>query len=279
MKLIKKKDKPTKKSPNEMSFLDHLEELRWHILRAVIAVLVGTITFFSMGKVVFKTLIFAPKNEDFITYRILCNISEKMCINPAHITLIRTEIGEEFFVHIKASIFLGITVAMPFIIYEIWKFIKPGLYDKEKKHARGFVFFSSLLFVLGILFGYYIISPFAISFLSNYSVGDEVTVSSTLSSYVSYLTMFTMPAGILFQLPIVVYFLSKIGVITPMFLKQYRKHAYIVILLLAAIITPPDVVSQILIGIPLYILYEISIVISNRIYKKQKQELDETTVE
>jgi sec-independent protein translocase protein TatC len=174
--------------------------------------------------------------------------------------------------HIKVSIFLGIAIAMPYIIWEVWKFIKPGLYDNEKKHARGFVGVSSMLFIMGIMFGYYIIAPFAISFLSNYSVADDaVSATATLSSYVSYLTMFTFPSGILFQLPIVVYFLTKIGVITPKFLSTYRRHAYVVLLVLSAVITPPDVVSQVLICIPLYFLYEISILISKRVFKKLEE--------
>lgn len=274
---IKNKKNKVKQPEGEMSFLDHLEQLRWHLIRSISAVLVIAIGIFSMGPLVFKLLIFAPKEPNFITYRFFCKIADAMCIEPAKLTLLRTEMGEEFFVHIKTSIFLGVTLAMPYILYEIWRFIKPGLYDQERKHARGFVFFSSALFILGVLFGYYIISPFAISFLSNYSIGKEVEVSSTLSSYVGYLTMFTMPAGFLFQLPIVVYFLTKIGLITPDFLKKYRKHSYVIILLLAAVITPPDIVSQILIGIPLYALYEVSILISRRIVNKQKKEENEQT--
>jgi len=258
---------------DEMSFLDHLEVLRWHIVRSVAAVVVFAIGFFLLGKSVFENIIFAPKNKDFISYRIFCWISEATCLQEPRLELIRKELGEEFFMHIKVSIFLGIALAMPYIIWEIWRFIKPGLYDNEKKHARGFVAVSSFLFTAGIMFGYYIIAPFAISFLSNYSVADDaVSATATLSSYVSYLTMFTFPSGILFQLPIVVYFLTKIGVLTPKFLSTYRRHAYVILLVLAAVITPPDVVSQVLICIPLYILYEISILISKRVYKKLQTE-------
>jgi len=221
-----------------------------------------------MGKIVFERIILAPLNADFISFRFFCWISKATCLKKPNLELIRMELGEEFFIHIKVSIFLGIAIAMPYIIWEIWRFIKPGLYDNEKKYAKGFVSVSSLLFMMGLMFGYYVISPFAISFLSNYSVADNaVTATSPLSSYVSYLTMFTFPSGILFQLPIVVYFLTKIGVITPTFLSQYRRHAYVILLVLAAVITPPDVVSQVLICIPLYILYEVSIFISKRVYK------------
>lgn len=257
---------------SEMSFLDHLEQLRWHILRSLIAVIAVAIGVFLMGKEVFDRIIFAPIQKDFITYRLFCGISKATCIQPADLKLIRTQLGEEFFIHLKVAFFLGITLAMPYIIYQVWKFISPGLYDEERKYAKGFVFYSSFLFICGVLFGYFVITPFAVAFLSNYSVGSVVETTSSLTSYVNYMFMFTIPSGILFQLPIVVYFLSKIGVVTPMFLRKFRKHAYIVILILAAMITPPDVVSQILIGIPLYGLYEVSIIISKRIYKKQEAE-------
>ena len=271
----KKKEAKKKKTQDEMSFLDHLEVLRWHLMRSVASVLVFAIGFFAMGKVVFEKIIFAPKNKDFVSYRFFCWLSDATCLKEPNLTLIRRELGEEFFVHIKVSLFLGIALAMPYIFWEIWKFIKPGLYDNEKKHARGFVFVCSSLFMAGLMFGYYIISPFAISFLSNYTVGtDDVEATATLGSYVGNLTMFTFPAGVLFQLPIVVYFLTKIGIITPEFMKQYRRHAYILLLILSAVITPPDVVSQVLICVPLYFLYEGSILISKRVAKKNQEELD-----
>lgn len=258
----------------EMSFLDHLEVLRWHIIRSIIAVITVAIVVFSLGKTVFERIIFAPKSPDFISYKFFCGISDATCLNAPRLELNKIVLGEVFFTHIKVSVFLGIAVAMPYIIWEIWRFIKPGLYDNERKYARGFVGVSSFLFMLGISFGYYIITPFAVSFLSNYTlVEGAVTETTSLSSYVSYLTMFTFPSGILFQLPILVYFLTKIGVITPKFLKTYRRHAYVVLLILSAVITPPDVVSQVLICIPLYILYEISILISKRVYKKAQQQL------
>ena len=262
----------SKKDHEEMSFLDHLEVLRWHILRSVVSVLVFAIGFFSLGKVIFEQIIFAPKNADFISYRFFCWLSKATCLQEPDLTLIRRDMGEEFFIHIKVSVFLGIAVAMPYIFWEIWKFIKPGLYDNERKYARGFVAVCSLLFSMGILFGYFIIAPFAISFLSNYSVStSDVDSTATLSSYVSYLTMFTFPAGIVFQLPVIVYFLTKIGLVTPTFLKTYRRHAIIILLILSAVITPPDVVSQILICIPLTILYEISIYISKRVHKRNEE--------
>jgi len=269
----KKKKAENKKTPDEMSFLDHLEVLRWHLIRAGASVIVFAVAFFSLGRTVFENIIFAPKNNDFISYRIFCWLSEATCLKDPNLTLIRRDLGEEFFIHIKVSIYLGIALAMPYIFWEIWKFIKPGLYDNEKKHARGFVTICSALFLAGLMFGYYIISPFAISFLSNYSVvADEVTATATLASYVGNLTMFTFPAGLLFQLPIVVYFLTKIGLVTPDFLRTYRRHAYVVLLVLSAVITPPDLISQVLICVPLYALYEVSIFISKRVHKKSELE-------
>ncbi|MCL4110252.1 UNVERIFIED_CONTAM: hypothetical protein GTU68_030636 [Idotea baltica] len=174
-------------------------------------------------------------------------------------------LGEQFLVHIKTSAILGFICAFPYVFWEVWKFIKPGLYKKEQKHARGIVFTCSILFMMGVVFGYFVIAPFALNFLGNYTVGTSVSNSTSLASYVSYMTMFTLPTGIVFELPVVVYFLSKVGLVTPEFMKKYRKHSIVFILVLAAIITPPDIVTQFLIGIPVYILYEISIVISKRV--------------
>ncbi len=271
---MSEKEKNDNSENGEMSFLDHLEVLRWHLVRSIVAVVVTAIVVFSLGKTVFEKIIFAPKEPGFISYKFFCAISEATCLNAPKLELNKIVLGEVFFTHIKVSVFLGIVISMPYIIWEVWRFIKPGLYNNERKYARGFVAVSSFLFMLGIAFGYYIITPFAVSFLSNYTlVEGAVTETTSLSSYVSYLTMFTFPSGILFQLPILVYFLTKIGVITPKFLRTYRRHAYVLLLVISAVITPPDVVSQVLICIPLYILYEISILISKRVYKKSQQEL------
>ncbi len=264
------------KKESEMSFLDHLEQLRWHLVRAILAIVAGAIVIFSMKEWVFEHIIFAPKQADFITYKFFCSLSEATCFYPPKFHLMAIQMGEQFFTHIKVSLFLGFIVAFPYVFWEIWRFIKPGLYENEKKSARGIVFICSLLFLLGVLFGYFVITPFAINFLTGYSVGVDAVSNPSLESYVGYLTMFTMPTGLVFELPIVILFLSKVGIITPELMKKYRKHAIIVILLLAAIITPPDVMSQFLIGVPIFILYEISIVISKRVVKqKEKAEKDD----
>ncbi len=252
----------------EMTFLDHLEELRWHIVRAVAALLVFAITVFMFKTFVFEEIIFAPKHSDFWTYRFICSLSELMCFGPPEFDLITRELGEQFFVHIKVSMWLGFILASPYVFWEVWRFIRPGLYDTERRAASGLVLICSLLFLTGVLFGYFVISPFAITFLAGYQVGADAISSPTLASFVNYMTMFTLPVGFIFELPILVYFLARIGLLSAEFMKTYRRHAIIVILLLAAIITPPDVLTQFLIGIPIFILYEISIVIARRTQQK-----------
>jgi sec-independent protein translocase protein TatC len=267
----------TPEETNEMGFLDHLEELRWHVIRAGISVVVFAIIALTFQKEVFEYIIYAPKKADFITYRIFCAISEATCFSPPELPLITRELGEQFFMGITVSLYLGVVASFPYIFYEFWKFIKPGLYDKEIKIANRLIGVTSFLFILGVSFGYYIIAPFAITFLGSYSVGPEATNSPTLSSYVNYLTMFTIPVGLAFELPIVVYFLAKIGLVGPEIMKKFRREAFLVIFIVAAVITPPDALTQILVGIPMYILYEISITVAARVVKdgedkeKQKQ--------
>ena len=252
----------------EMSFLDHLEELRWHIIRSLLSVVIFASIVFMLKDFVFNTIILGPMNSDFPTYRVICGLSEILCFEPPNFSLDTRQLGEQFFIHLKVSIWLGVIISFPYILWELWRFIKPGLYKTEQKAARGMVFVCSTLFLTGVLFGYYIISPFAVSFLAGYSVSDTIISSPTLASYVNNVTMFTLPTGIIFELPIVVYFLSRIGLVSPELMKKYRRHAIIIILLFGAIITPPDVVTQFLIGIPVFVLYELSIHISKRAYKK-----------
>jgi sec-independent protein translocase protein TatC len=272
-------DKLSDSKEKEMSFLDHLEELRWHLMRAALSVVVFAIGVFLARDFVFNDIIFGPKQPDFFFYRAVCALSnaiglgDKLCMSPPDFDIITVEFGEQFITHLKVSMVLGMAISMPYIFWEIWRFIKPGLLPIEKKSARGFVFISSGLFISGVLFGYYIIAPFAVSFLAGYQI-EGVRATSSLASYVSYLTMFTIPTGLVFQLPIVVYFLSKVGLITPEFMRTYRRHAFIIILIVAAAITPPDVVTQLLVGIPLYFLYEVSIFVSKRVSKARKKELE-----
>ncbi len=263
---IAKKGKETEEG--DMSFLDHLEELRWHIIKSLGAIAIVAIVCMIFKDFVFDCIIFAPTSDWFPTYKVFTILS------PPDVKFMQVEVGETFLVHIKVSFFLGLIVAFPYVFWQFWQFLKPGLYAKEQKAARGVVFICSMLFTIGVIFGYYIITPFAYSFLLGYDVGIEVTNGASISSYVTYLTMFTIPTGLIFELPLVVYFLARVGLVTATSMKQYRKHAIIGILVLAAFITPPDIMTQFLIGIPVYILYEISIGIAARAEKKYNSDLD-----
>ena len=270
--MSKTKIEPAVQSPEaEMTFLEHLEVLRWHIIRSLLSIALFGIVIFINKDFVFDRVILGPKYGSFPTYRFFCNFLGNMCEPPDF--LIQTiHIQEKFITHLKVSIIGGVVVAFPYIFWEIWQFVKPGLYPKEQKAARGIVFICSFLFLLGTMFGYYVITPFALKFLSGWEIGEVTSTASTLSSYVSNITMYTVPAGIVFELPIVVYFLTKVGLVTPAFLKRYRRLAVVIILILAAIITPPDPTTQFLIGVPLYILYEVSILISQRVTVAQEKE-------
>jgi sec-independent protein translocase protein TatC len=254
----------------EMSFLDHLDQLRKHILRSLVAVGVVAVVVFLSKEFVFQTVIFGPKKPDFITYRVLCALADALCLRPPEFDIITRELGEQFIVHIKTSFWLGLVVAFPYVFYEFWKFVRPALYPEEQKAARGLVLLCSFLFSMGVAFGYFILSPFAITFLAGYDVG--AISAPTLMSYVDYMTMFTIPVGLIFELPVVIWFLSRIGLVTPSLLRTYRRQAIIVVFLLSAIITPPDVTSQIIIALPVLLLYEVSIYISGRVEKNRLQE-------
>jgi sec-independent protein translocase protein TatC len=263
-----KKKAATTEEGEEMGFFDHIEVLRWHILRSVLAIIVGAIFFFAFAEITFDTIIYGPKKPSFITYQFLCKYLPKACFYPPEFKLITRELGEQFFVHMKVSFWMGLITAFPYIFWEFWSFLKPGLYSAERKAVRGIVFYCSFLFFSGVAFGYFVIAPVAITWLASYSVGTEAESAPTLASYVNYMTMFTLPTGLMFELPIVFYFLGKIGVVTSKFLSSYRRHAIVIIFIIAAIVTPPDVVTQILIGTPILFLYEISIWVVKRIEKQ-----------
>lgn len=260
-----------------MSFLQHLEELRWHLVRSAAAIFIFAVIAFLNKEFVFDGLILAPKNPDFPTYKFLCMLGEKfnlgddICIRELSFTLINIDLSGQFSTHMMVSIYAGLILAFPYVIWELWRFIKPGLYEKERKYANGIVFFTTLLFFLGVLFGYYVITPMSINFLGTYQVSALVANQISLSSFISTVTTLTFVTGLVFELPILVYFLTKIGVLTPVFMRQYRRHAIVVLLIIAAIITPPDVTSQILVCIPLLALYEISIFVSAYVLKKEEK--------
>ena len=203
---------------DEMSFIEHLEELRWHILRALAVVVLIGVGIFLAKEFIFETVLFGPKRDDFITYRLICSVSERLCFYPPEFQLLTRDLGEQFITHLKVSFWLGLVVGFPYVLWEVWRFIRPGLYEPERKATRGFVSTCSLLFYMGVLFGYFIIAPFAVTFLAGYDVG--ATSAPTLTSYVNYMTMFTVPTGLVFELPVIAYILSKIGLPTPALMKQ-----------------------------------------------------------
>lgn len=260
----------------EMSFLEHLEVLRWHLVRAVSAIFIFAVAAFIAKDFIFDTVLLGPKKGDFWTYRMLCQLSEKfglsdlLCIREIPFDLINISMSGQFTTHIVVSIIAGFVVAFPYIVWEIWRFIKPGLYSKERQYATGMVFYTSALFIIGILFGYYIIAPLSINFLGSYQVSELVRNQIDLNSYFSTLATLTLASGVVFELPILMYFLTKVGVVTPDSLRQYRRHAVVGILIVAAIITPPDVSSQILVFFPLMALYEISIWVSALVLRNGK---------
>ncbi|MDP3360221.1 MAG: twin-arginine translocase subunit TatC [Lutibacter sp.] len=260
----------------DMSFLDHVEELRWHLVRSSTAIFIFGIIAFLMKDFIFNKIIFAPKDASFITYRVFCDVSrffgtEGLCIEDIPFTFQSLEMGEQFNAHIWISITIGFILAFPFIIWEVWKFISPGLYEKERKSAIAFIFVSSFLFFVGVLFGYYVITPLSVNFLGSYSVSELVARNITISSYISLLKSSVLASGLIFELPIVMYFLTKMGIVTPDFLIKTRKYALVIVLIIAAVITPPDVVSQIIVTIPILILYEVSIIISKIVMRNQRK--------
>lgn len=272
MSLLKSKDPNT-----EMHFLDHLEALRWHLVRSAIAIVLLALVAFLNTEILFDQIILGAKNPDFLTYRVLCQLSDRfnvdMCIREVPFILINIDISGQFTTHIYTSFIAGFILGFPYLIWELWRFIKPALSKKELNYSRGIVFFSSLLFLSGVLFGYYIISPLSINFLGSYQISAMVANQITLSSFISTVTMLTLSSGVVFELPVVIYFLSKIGIVTPSFLRTYRRHAMVIILIIAALITPsPDISSQILVAIPLFILYEIGIGVSAMVLRNKEKE-------
>jgi sec-independent protein translocase protein TatC len=272
-----------KKNPNDMSFLDHLEELRGHLIKATLAILIFASIAFFCKDIVFKTILFGPAKANFVTYNGLCNLSkalgmdESLCITEMPFEIQSRTLAGQFSAHIWVSITFGFIIAFPFVIYQFWKFVSPGLHSNERRTSRGFIFSASALFFLGVFFGYYIICPLSINFLGSYSVAEEIHNDFDLDSYISLVRASTLASGLIFELPIIIYFLTKIGLVTPEFLKKNRKVALVIVLIISAVITPPDIASQVIVAIPVLILYEVSILISKRVLKTQvKKELINT---
>lgn len=264
------------KNINEMSFLDHLEDLRWHLIRATLAIVICGSIAFIFKAFLFDIILLGPTHMSFPTYEWLCSVSQfigiensSFCGDKFPFEIQSRKFAGQFSAHIWTSIYAGFIVAFPYVIYQFWKFISPGLHDNERKHSRGFIIISSLLFFIGVLFGYYIIAPLSINFLGTYTVSADVHNDFDLDSYIGLVRATVIASGIIFELPIIIYFLTKIGLVTPQFLKKYRKYALVLVLILSAIITPPDVASQIIVAIPVLILYQVSIYISKVVVKNQ----------
>jgi sec-independent protein translocase protein TatC len=258
----------------EMSFLDHLEILRWHLIRSLVAIMVFAVLAFIFNRIIFDVIILGPKSPDFFTNKLLCGLGAKLnmpslCINNIPFNVINIRMAGQFSTHMMISLMSGLIVGFPYLIWELWRFVKPALYEQERKSSNGAVFFVSVLFLTGILFGYYMIAPLSVHFLGSYSVSSQIVNQIDISSYISTVASIVFASGLVFELPVLILFLTKAGLITPQFLIRYRSHSIVVIFIIAAIITPPDAFSQILVAIPLLGLYEGSIFLSKRVVKKQ----------
>jgi sec-independent protein translocase protein TatC len=267
-----------KKTIKEMSFLDHLEELRWVLVRSSAAVVImATVTYF-FSDFIFDKLIFGPTDPSFITYRFFCEAShylgfaDSICITELPFIIQNTEMEGQVNIFVWTCIAAGFILAFPYILWQFWKFISPALYEKERKNAKVFITVASLLFFLGVLFGYYVIVPMSVNFLATFSVSSVVKNQFNIESYVSMVKTAVLASGLYFELPIILYFLTKLGLVTPTFLRTYRRYAIVIVLIIAAIVTPPDVVSQITVAVPMLLIYEASIFISAMVVRNKKRD-------
>ncbi|MBX9853103.1 MAG: twin-arginine translocase subunit TatC [Cytophagaceae bacterium] len=262
-------------SPNkEMSFLDHLEELRWNITKSVIAILIITVFAFIMMDWIFHNVLLAPVQPDFWTYKMMCRLGDAMCIDTLNIPSFQNRtVSGQFTLHMIASFVTGFIIAFPYVFYQIWSFVKPGLSGIERKYSSGAVFFVTSLFISGILFGYYIVTPISLNFLINYQISPLIKNDFDIISYIKFVCLLVVGTGIMFQLPVAIYILTRIGLITPSFLRKYRKQAVVVMFIIAALFTPsPDFLTQLIVAIPLLLLYELSIFISASVYNKKHKD-------
>ncbi|WP_396601564.1 twin-arginine translocase subunit TatC [Algibacter sp. R77976] len=266
-----------KKDINEMSFLDHLEDLRWHLIRIITAVVIVATLAFIFSRFIFESIIFAPLDMSFPTYNMLCQtanligVDTTFCAEKMPMILQNRTMAGQFSADIWTAILGGFIISFPYVIYQLWKFISPGLHSNERKHSRGFIIISSMLFFIGVLFGYYIVTPLSLNFLANYSISTRVDNQIDISSYIALVRSSALASGLIFELPIIIYFLTKVGLVTPEILKKYRKYALVIVLILSAIITPPDIASQVIVAIPILILYQVSIYISKVVIRNQKK--------
>ncbi|WP_345950443.1 twin-arginine translocase subunit TatC [Mucilaginibacter sp. PAMB04274] len=274
-KIIKAIKDKSKDLEVEMSFFDHIEVLRWHLIRACIAILIFTSLAFYYYDFLFDKIIMGPMRPDFWTYRMLCKLGDYLnrpgfCVKEIQGKIINTEMAGQFTLQINSALIVGVTLGFPYLLWEIWRFIKPALHDNERKAASGFVLYASLLFILGILFGYFIIAPESISFLAGYKISDIIENTFTIDSYLSSVATLTLATGVVFQLPILVYILSTLGILTPQFMRSGRRYAIVAILIIAAVITPtPDMMTMAIVSLPLFVLYEVGIVVAGSVERRK----------
>ncbi len=259
-----------------MTFLEHLEVLRGHLLRSIASVGIAAVLVFIFTNFIVDHILLAPKSVDFITNKLLCQLghrfgTEKLCLNAVPFNLINIEMAGQFRINMSIALYGGLILSAPYIFWELYRFIMPALQPKERKYSSGMVFYTSALFIMGILFGYYMIVPMTLNFLGGYTVSADIVNQINFKSYIGTITSLIFASGLVFEMPILVYFLSKVGIVTPGFMRKYRKHALIIILIVAGIITPPDIFSQIMVTIPMYLLFEVSIFISARIERDRNK--------
>jgi sec-independent protein translocase protein TatC len=288
-KLISSIREKGKNMQSEMSFFEHLEALRWHIIRTALFILVFAIVAFIYFKDIFKGIIMAPTTPGFWTYQVMCHFGNWMhsmmsfinpddfCVHAFDFHLINTEMAGQFTLQLNTSIMIGLILGIPYLLFEIWRFIRPALHEKERKAASGFVFYASFLFFLGVCFGYYIVTPLSVRFFATYNVSDSITNLFDVDNYISSVTWLTLLAGIVFQLPMIAYILSSLTIVTAKFMRRTRRYATVLILVLAAIITPsPDALTMLVVAAPLFLLYEFSIIVAafveRRRAKREKAE-------
>jgi sec-independent protein translocase protein TatC len=265
-----------------MSFIDHLEELRWHLLRSVIAVAIGAIVVMIYANEIVDKVLMAPTRADFISSRWLCSMGQSigigntLCFPPVEAKFLENQMTGQFISYFTIGFIGGFIIAFPYIFWEFWKFVKPALSEKELKKTRGVIFWVTLLFFTGVLFGYYILTPFMVNFYFNFKLSPQIVIMPSFSDYMENLIYTTVGIGILFQMPLLIMVLARIGIVTGKFLKKYRRHAFVIILIAAAIITPStDPFSLTIVTIPLYALYEASIIVASRINRRQEKEAKE----
>lgn len=277
-----------------MSFFEHLEALRWHLIRAALAIILFTILAFSYYNWIFDDVIMAPTHSDFWTYRMMCGAGDflqrvmpefmhikakNFCVDKINVQLINTDMAGQFTLQINSSLMIGLVLGIPYLFYELWKFVRPALHEKERKAASGFVFYASFLFMVGVLFGYFVITPLSIRFLSGYIVSTAIQNLFSIDSYISSVATLTLATGVVFQMPILVYILSSLGILTPKFMRESRRYAIVIILIIAAIVTPtPDMLTMTVVAIPLLLLYELSISVAGVVQRRREKKSEELTI-